>query len=581
MDIEQQRQGAAEKRFLDTPVEFLSWSRLTVTVKDGKTRRLKTLVDDAEGFVRAGECCAVMGPSGCGKTTFLNALAQRPVRKAYHISGQVLINGAQVPGGVFRQVTSMVQDHDTFIGALTVRETLQFASHLAGVSSHRRGDEGRVNALLEAFGLAGLAASRVGAGISHGQKRRLTVAKQLVTGPSVLFLDEPTSGLDSMASYHVVSYLRQLARRTGLIVTHYFGAVGSPLIDYYAGIGVAVPERTNPADFLLELVSTDFAQHHNGASVEDEHALVSELAARWKTSGLHQETRKDIASGAARALPAEEAAGELDLENMNAGGSSKPTFFTQLVVLTHRSFIKASRDGLAYTLRLAMYAALGLLAGTVWLGLGRRDQDSIQLLINALLVSCGFMSFMAVTYVPAFVEDYRQFQLDRRNGLCGPAPFLLSNLIVGTPFLFFFSAAFSVLFYWLADCRRSAAAFFSWTAWLYLNLLAAEGVVIVCVALVPGFVSALVGTSLLNVLAFSTAGTLVPRDRLNVFYRYGFYHWNYQTYVFQGMMCQIAGETVLDLYGVRSADQGRNVGIAVAIVLGYRLVAWLLLKMRH
>lgn len=54
MDIEQQRQGAAEKRFLDTPVEFLSWSRLTVTVKDGKTRRLKTLVDDAEGFVRAG-----------------------------------------------------------------------------------------------------------------------------------------------------------------------------------------------------------------------------------------------------------------------------------------------------------------------------------------------------------------------------------------------------------------------------------------------------------------------------------------------------------------------------------------------
>ncbi|KAK4250717.1 P-loop containing nucleoside triphosphate hydrolase protein [Corynascus novoguineensis] len=525
MDIEQQR-PAAEKRFLDTPVEFLSWSRLTVIVKDGKTGRLKTLVDDAGGIVRAGECCAVMGPSGCGKTTFLNALAQRPVRKAYHVSGQV---------------TLMVQDHDTFIGALTVRKTLQSASHLARVSSHRQGDEGRVDALLEAFGLAGLAASRVGAGISHGQKRRLAVAKQLVTGPSVLFLDEPTSGLDSMASYHVVSYLRQLARRMGLVVTHYFGAVGSPLIDYYAGIGVTVPERANPADFLLELVSTDFAQHHNGASVEDEHERVSELAAQA------------VASGATRAPPAGEAAGKLDLGTINASGSSKPTFFTQLVVLTHRSFIKAYRDGLAYTLRLAMYAALGLLAGTVWLSLGRRDQDSIQLLINALLVSCGFMSFMAVTYVPAFVEDDRQFRLDRRNGLCGPAPFLLSNLIVGTPFLCFFSAAFSVLFYWLADCRRSAAAFFAWTAWLYLNLLAAEGVVTVCVALVPGFVSALVGTSLLNVLAFSTASTL----------------------------CQIAGETVLDLYGVRSADQGRNVGIAVAIVLGYRLVAWLLLKMKH
>jgi ABC-type multidrug transport system ATPase subunit len=556
-----------------------------------------------------------MGPSGCGKTTFLNALAQRPI-KASQVSGQVLVNGAQVPGTVFRHVTSFAQDHDTFIGALTVKETLRFAARLAGIS--RGGEaEARVDALLESFGLVDLAASRVGTGISHGQKRRLTAAKQLVTGPSVLFLDEPTSGLDSVASYHVVSYLRQLAKRTGLIVvcsihqpststfelfdkllllsagkTHYFGAV-SQLIDYYASIGVTVPERANPADFLLELVNTDFVRSQAAAVSERER--VAELASRWAASALRQRNHQAIPSTRPTATP------DLTLHT----AQTKPTFLSQLTVLTHRCFIKAHRDGLAYTWRLAMYTALGLLAGTNWLQMDRH-QDSIQLLINALLVTCGFMSFMAVTYVPAFVEDYRQFRLDRRNGLYGAGSFLLSNFVVGLPYLFLFSVAFSVLFYWLGNCRHSAGAFFTWVMWLYLNLLAAEGVVILSVVIVPSSVGALVVTSFLNVVAFATAGTLVPPAQLNAFYKYGFYYWNYQSYVFQGMLvtqldgetydcgagcqcryasppgqCHIAGETVLDQYGVKTADQGRNVGIAVAIILGYRLAAWILLKLRH
>lgn len=555
-----------------------------------------------------------MGPSGCGKTTFLNVLAQRSIRAA-HVTGQVLVNGAELPSNVFRHVTSFAQDHDIFIGALNVRETLHFASRLAGVP--RGGEaEARIDTLLESFGLVGLTTLRVGSGISHGQKRRLTVAKQLVTGPGILFLDEPTSGLDSVASCHVVTYLKQLAKRTGLIVVcsihqpststfnlfdkllllsagkpHYFGPI-SQLVDYYASIGVMVPERVNPADFLLELVNTDFSQAQNQAAASARER-VAELALRWNGSALRQQNTEDIACARRAREPA------LDVE-------FKPvSFLARLAVLTHRSFIKSYRDGLAYTLRLAMYAALGLLAGTIWLQMGH-DQDSVQLLINALLVSCGFMSFMAVTYVPAFIEDYRQFRLDRRNGQYGAASFLLSNFAVGMPYLFLFSAAFSILFYWLGGCRQSAGAFFTWVSWLYLNLLAAEGMVILSVAIIPNFVGALVVTALLNVVAFATAGTLVPPAQLNVFYKYGFYYWNSQGYVFQGILvsqldgetyscgagchcryaslpgqCHISGKTVLDQYGINAEDQRRNVGIVVAIVLGYRLAAWVLLKMRH
>ncbi|KAH6619468.1 P-loop containing nucleoside triphosphate hydrolase protein [Chaetomium sp. MPI-SDFR-AT-0129] len=614
----------AEKRLLNAPVETLSWSGLTVTIKEGKTGQPKTLVDNVEGIMQAGECCAVMGPSGCGKTTFLNVLAQRPI-KAAHITGQVRVNGAELPINVFRHVTSFAQDHDIFIGALNVRETLHFASRLAGVPRGGEAEaEARIDTLLTSFGLSGLTTLRVGSGISHGQKRRLTVAKQLVTGPGILFLDEPTSGLDSVASCHVVSYLKQLAKQTGLIVVcsihqpststfnlfdkllllsagkpHYFGPI-SQLVDYYASIGVTVPERVNPADFLLELVNTDFAQAQNEAAVS-ERKRVAELASRWHSSAFCQQT------AAAVTASVKLAPGPVGLTGLTPSGpGSNPPFLTRLVVLIHRSFVKSYRDGLAYTLRLAMYAGLGLLAGTVWLQMGRDDQDSIQLLINALVVSCGFMSFMAVTYVPAFMEDYRQFRLDRRNGLYGPGSFLLSNFVVGIPYLFLFSAVFSVLFYWLAGCRPSAGASFTWIAWLYLNLLAAEGIVILSVAIIPNFVGALVVTALLNVLAFATAGTLVPPAKLNAFYKYGFHYWNSQGYVFQGMMvtqfdgatyscgvgcqcrypslpgqCHIDGGAVLDLYGVSTGDQGRNVGIVVAIILGYRLAAWALLKMRR
>ncbi|KAK4041868.1 P-loop containing nucleoside triphosphate hydrolase protein [Parachaetomium inaequale] len=553
MDPEQP--GFAEKQFLNAPVETLSWTGLTVTVKESKTGQPKTLPDNVEGIVQAGECCALMGPSGCGKTTFLNVLAQQAITKASHVGGQILVNGNQVPASVFRHVTSFVQDHDIFIGALNAKETLHFASRLAGIS-HGGEAKARVDALLESFGLVDQTTSRVETGLSHGQKRRLTVANQLVTGPSILFLDEPTSGLDSVASCHVISYLRQLAKRTGL---------SSQLIDYYTTIGVTVPERANPADFLLELVNTDFVQNQAAAS---ERERVAELASRWDTSALRQRNHEVIVSESARRAP-----------DLTLDAESKPTFLAQLVVLIHRSFIKAFRDAMAYNWRLTMYASLGVLQGTIWLRMDR-DQDSIQLLINALLVSCGFMAFLAITYVPAFLEDYRQFRLDRRNGLYDAGSFLLSNLIVGLPYVFLFSWPFSLMFYFLGNLRHSASAFFTWTAWLYLKVLAAEGVVILSVVMVPNFVGAMVVACLWNVVAFATAGVLVPPAHLNAFYKYVFYYWNYQGYVFQDQ-CHIAGETVLDQFGVKTADQGRNVRIVVAIILGYRLAAWILLKMRH
>lgn len=84
----------------------------------------------------------------------------------------------------------------------------------------------RIHTLLEAFGIQQQANTLVGTpirkGISGGQKRRVSVASQLITCPKVLFLDEPTSGLDSTASFEVISYAKELARANNVRLQLYY-----------------------------------------------------------------------------------------------------------------------------------------------------------------------------------------------------------------------------------------------------------------------------------------------------------------------------------------------------------------------
>lgn len=98
-----------------------------------------------------------------------------------------------------------------------------YVSSYSSTSKAERND--RIQLLLKAFGIQNQAKTLIGTpirkGISGGQKRRLSVASQLITSPKILFMDEPTSGLDSTASYEVISYLKKLARRNNVsLVTH-------------------------------------------------------------------------------------------------------------------------------------------------------------------------------------------------------------------------------------------------------------------------------------------------------------------------------------------------------------------------
>ncbi|KKK16562.1 hypothetical protein AOCH_007605, partial [Aspergillus ochraceoroseus] len=159
---------------------------------------------------------------------------------------------------------------------------------------------------------------------------------------------------------------------------------------------------------------------------------------------------------------------------------------------------------------------LAIMMGTVWLRL-KTEQEYIQPFINAIFFGSAFMSFMAVAYVPAFLEDRATFAKERANGLYGSLPFIISNFIIGLPLI---SILFSIVSYWLSNFRPNAEAFFTWVMWLFLDLVAAESLVVFVTSIFPNFVIALALVAFANGLWMSVGGFLVSPTILNPFWKY-------------------------------------------------------------
>jgi ABC-type multidrug transport system ATPase subunit len=362
----------------NTTVRSLSWHDVTVRVKDRKTKQPIAILSSASGFVEAGQVVALMGPSGSGKTTLLNVLAHRTTANA-EILGEVMINNERASLTAVRNLSSFVEQEDALIGSLTVKETISFAARLAlppSVSKKERVQ--RVDDLLDAFGIQGQANTLVGTpirkGISGGQKRRLSVASQLIADPRILFLDEPTSGLDSAASFEVMNYIKRVAVQHRLIVvasihqpstatfalfdqlmllsggkTCYFGPRAG-IQSYFDNISHPIPAYTNPAEFLLELVNVDFAKDN-----ELSRTRLQFVHSAWAGSAQAAQAKSQIQTGAQPKLASEKASSQdYSVEKRNA---RIVTF-----VLLHRSWIKSYRDVIAYGIRIAMYTGLAIMA---------------------------------------------------------------------------------------------------------------------------------------------------------------------------------------------------------------------------
>lgn len=179
-----------------------------------------TLIDDVSISVAPRSLVAVVGPSGSGKSTLLGALTGlRPAD-----SGRVLIDGQDLYASYadWRFRIGYVPQQDLVPPQLTVREALAYAAKLRFPSDTTAQERGkRIDAVLQDLRLSERRDLRIDR-LSGGQRKRVSVALELLTRPPLLFLDEPTSGLDPGLDRQLMLLLRELADdgRTVMVVTH-------------------------------------------------------------------------------------------------------------------------------------------------------------------------------------------------------------------------------------------------------------------------------------------------------------------------------------------------------------------------
>jgi putative ABC transport system ATP-binding protein len=199
----------------------------TVVEATGLTKRYgegSTAVEALRGVsidVKAGELVAVMGPSGSGKSTLMHILAglDKPTE------GTVTIAGTEITKLADSKLTRLRRKHIGFVfqffnllPMLTAEENILLPLSIAGEKPEREWLE----ELLETVGIAGRSTHRPSQ-LSGGQQQRVSIARALISKPSVLFADEPTGNLDSNTSKDVLALLRHSVEELGqttVMVTH-------------------------------------------------------------------------------------------------------------------------------------------------------------------------------------------------------------------------------------------------------------------------------------------------------------------------------------------------------------------------
>jgi ABC-type multidrug transport system ATPase subunit len=181
-----------------------------VGVSIGGTRILKSV----NLTLHPGEMCALIGPSGAGKSTLIRTLLGiRDPNEGSVLMGRLSVE-EQGPIGY-------VPQDDALHRGLTVQREMAYAAELRmpGTSAEER--ESRIAEVLDQVGLGDRSGLRIRQ-LSGGQRKRVAVALELLTGPSLLILDEPTSGLDPGLEARMMTLLSQVAEtgRIVLVATH-------------------------------------------------------------------------------------------------------------------------------------------------------------------------------------------------------------------------------------------------------------------------------------------------------------------------------------------------------------------------
>lgn len=414
--------GDRLEEFVDTGDVSFSARHLTVTVDGGKQ-----ILKDVSFGVPEKSLIAVIGPSGSGKSTLLKALTgYRPANQ-----GDVLYDNRNLykQFAELRQRIGLVPQDDILHKELTVKKALKYAAKLrfpADTTAAER--DARIDEVLRELKLDIHKDKKV-TSLSGGQRKRVSVALELLTKPSLIFLDEPTSGLDPGMDRDVMQLLRGLADdgRTVLVVTHSVAelAICDKLLVMAPGGSVAYfgPPEEALNFFGYETWADVFSAFENYRDYD--------WAGRWKGSQHYQMYAADIDAVAPQSV------------HMPPPQSMRPPkpqgWFSQLGTLVRRyvSVIASDKGFLALTVILpAVLGAVSLLIDPDKDLLVRKINPATNLPIPngtattvLLILAVGACFAGAANSVRELIKERVIYERERATGLSRSA-YLMSKVIV-------------------------------------------------------------------------------------------------------------------------------------------------------
>ncbi|KAL0051690.1 hypothetical protein WJX82_000289 [Trebouxia sp. C0006] len=493
---------------------------------EGSTPWLELLLGISGAF-RPKVLTCLMGVTGAGKTTLMDVLAGR--KTGGRIEGDVRINGHPKEQDSFARVSGYVEQFDTHSAAATVHEALMFSGVLRNENDidHDTTEAfvDQVMDLVELRSLANAVVGRAGStGLSVEQRKRLTIAVELVANPSIVFMDEPTSGLDARAAAIVMRTVRNIVNtgRTIVCTIHqpsidifeafdellllkrggeciFNGQLGKDsgrLIDYFSAVpGVpAIEGELNPATWMLEITTPGM-----------EYQLGVDFAQVYRESNLAKKYDK-----------------LLDEFSSPKEGTKALSFKSKypkpFMVQFHTVFAKYTA---AYWrmpeyngMRFFYAISVGFLFGAIFWRLGDKltTQAGLTNVLGALYASVLFFAIINALVVQPVISAERAVSYrERAAGMYSFAPWVLALGCVEILYISAQSVIFTVIVYWCCWFQRDAGKFFWFLLYTYLTQVYFTFFGMIAVAITPNMKIAAVCSSYMYSLFHLFAGFVITQ----------------------------------------------------------------------
>ncbi|KFK36615.1 hypothetical protein AALP_AA4G146800 [Arabis alpina] len=520
---------------------ILPFKPLTITFQDlnyyvdvpqemrgqGYTQNKKLqLLSDITGAFRPGVLTALMGISGAGKTTLLDVLAGR--KTSGYIEGDIKISGYTKIQKTFARVSGYCEQTDIHSPNITVEESLIYSAWLRLVPEINPKTKIRfVKQVLETIELEEIKDSMVGiagvSGLSTEQRKRLTVAVELVANPSIIFMDEPTTGLDARAAAIVMRAVKNVAEtgRTIVCTIHqpsidifesfdelvllkrggrmiYTGPLGlhsSHVIEYFQNIpGIAkIRDNYNPATWMLEITSQ---------SVEIE--LDMDFAKIYNESKLYKsnsELVKELSKP-------EHGSSDLRFERTFA-----QNWLGQFKSCLWKMSLSYWRSPTYNLMRIFHTFVSSLIFGVLFWKQGQKI-DTQQNLFTVLGALYGLVLFLGInncTSALQYFETERNVMYrERFAGMYSAFAYALAQVVTEIPYIFIQSAEFVIILYPMIGFYASASKVFWCLYSIFISLLYYNYLAMFLISVTPNFMVAAILQSLFFVTYNLFSGFLIP-----------------------------------------------------------------------